>query len=133
MILADTSVWIDLLNGSSTPETALLAAALYKGDVMMGDLILVEILQGMKSQTRNSRAAFAFLDCVTLCGPGIARLAAENYSSLRRAGVTVRGTIDVIIATWCIENRVPLLETDRDFIAIGKRLGLKRLRQAESE
>ena len=61
---------------------------------------------------------------VTLCGPEIALTAAANYRALRRAGVTVRGTIDVIIATWCIENRVPLLYSDRDFKVMEERLGL---------
>jgi predicted nucleic acid-binding protein len=127
MILADTSVWVEFFRDTRSAETALLEAAVRDQTVLMGDLILVEVLQGLRTQSeeRKVAAAFAQLENVTLCGPTIAPLAAANYRALRRAGITVRGTIDVIIATWCIANRVALLHVDRDFVPIEKHLGLR--------
>lgn len=130
MILADTSVWIDFFQGSDSANTTLLEQAIRRGDVFMGDLILVEILQGLKTRTeeRLVSVALTLLDVATLCGPQIAPKAAANYRALRKAGITVRGTIDVIIATWCVENAIPLLHNDRDFEAMEGRLGLVRWR-----
>ena len=126
MILADTSVWIEFFRDVDSPGTALLEAAVRDDEAFIGDLILVEILQGLRTQRQEKKvaAALAQLESVTLCGPQIAPIAAANYRALRRAGVTIRGTIDVIIATWCIENRVPLLHNDRDFDLMEERLGL---------
>jgi predicted nucleic acid-binding protein len=92
----------------------------------MGDLVLVEILQGLKTPTQVKlvSAALTELKIATLCGPEIAPLAAANYRALRSKGITVRGTIDVIIATWCIENQTPLLHNDRDLQIMEDRLGL---------
>jgi predicted nucleic acid-binding protein len=130
MILADTSVWIDFLNGSKTVQTPLLLQALEDGELLMGDLILVEILQGFSTarQTRLAEAALSQLDCRTLCGSEVAPVAAANYAKLRRAGITLRGTIDVIIATWCILNGVKLLHADRDFAAMERKLGSEAYR-----
>lgn len=101
MILADTSVWIDFFRNPVSHQSVLLAQVIRSGDIVIGDLILVEILQGLKTtaQERQATAAFAQLETFTLCGPEIAPVAAENYRTLRRAGATVRGTINVIIAT----------------------------------
>ena len=97
-----------------------------RSEILLGDLILVEVLQGVRAgpQERLISALFAPLPTEALCGTEIALKAAANYRALRRAGVTVRGTIDVIVATWCIENRVPLLHNDRDFEPMEQRLGL---------
>ena len=116
MILADTSAWIELLRRTGSSQGLALEQALLLGDVVLGDLILVEVLQGINSpgQLKQAEAAFAQLDVETLCGPDIAFLAAANYRRLRADGITVRGTIDVIIASWCIENGVELLHRDRD-------------------
>jgi len=117
MILVDTSAWIDFLNDVDAPKTELVAATVRAGSAVVGDLILVELLQGLRTmaQERLAAAALSKLQNVLLCGPQIAPLAAANCRQLRRAGITIRGTIDVIIATWCIENSVPLLHNDRDF------------------
>ena len=130
MILVDTSVWIEFFREVDAREVALLIAGIREGTVLMGDLILVEILQGLRTQTQEHRVAVALADlkCVTICGPDIAPVAAANFRALRRAGVTIRGTIDVIIATWCVENGVPLLHRDRDFTAMEKALGLQAWR-----
>jgi predicted nucleic acid-binding protein len=129
MILADTSAWIDYLGGTPTPAAEALDAVLGKEEVVVGDLILVELLQGYRQdkEAREIAAALSNLPIVTLCGPGLAVKAADNYRFLRAKGVTVRGTIDVIVATWCIANTVPLIAVDRDFHPMEKWLGLTRL------
>lgn len=126
MILADTSVWIDYFAGRETSVVARLDAAIEDRDIVMGDLILVEVLQGAGSEHKLRQIArkLSPIPCVVLCGPDVAPDAAANYRALRRRGVTVRGTIDVIIATWCIRNGAQLLHNDRDFVAIEEHLGL---------
>ena len=126
MILVDTSAWVEFFHDVDSRRTELLAAAIRAGAALVGDLILVELLQGLRTptQVRMVADALAGLQNVTLCGPEIAPAAAANYRQLRRAGITIRGTIDVIIATWCIASRVPLLHHDRDFDSIEQPLGL---------
>jgi len=128
MILADTSAWIDFLRHNETPAATALDRAAGIDGLLMGDLILVELLQGYRegralTELTNDLQQFPI---VTLCGPVLALKAADNYRLLRRKGVTVRGTIDVIIATWCVDNEVPLIHSDRDFGGMEKWLGLKR-------
>ena len=125
-MLADTSVWVDLLRQKETVEAILLQQKLLQGDIVMGDLNLVEILNGVRNAAdeRAASAAFGMLPCKTLCGPDIAPIAAANYRKLRQNGITIRGTIDVIIATWCIENGAMLLHNDRDFGMMEEVLGL---------
>lgn len=126
MILVDTSVWIDVLAERDSPAVEAFETALRDGPPVTGDLILVEILQGFRDgkRLRLAQAALSQFDKVSLCGPEIAPKAAANYRLLRQHGITVRGTIDVIIATWCIENKVALLHGDRDFLAMEQALGL---------
>ncbi len=126
MILADTSVWIDFFAGRQTTQVDLLKQALVAGQVLIGDLILVELLQGPKHRRDVLRLerAFSGLPVEILCGPIIAPIAAANYRSLRKSGFTPRGTADVIIATWCIQCAVPLLHNDRDFRVMEQELGL---------
>lgn len=127
MILCDSSVWIDYFAGRGTLQTDKLDAHLSAELVYCGDLIMVEVLQGIRKAGDLSivSSGFAQLEKVTLCGPQIAPIAAANYRSLRQRGITVRGTIDVIIATWCAENDVPLLHNDRDFAVLEAAMGLK--------
>lgn len=128
MILADTSAWIDYLRGKDSAAARQLDLAAGNEAVLVGDLILVELLQGY----REGRALAALREdlrhfpIVSLCGPAIAPKAADNYRLLRTRGITVRGAVDVIIATWCVENDVPLIHADRDFEGMEKWLGLKR-------
>ena len=128
MILADTSAWIDFLRGKDTPAATALDRAAGSDALLMGDLIMVELLQGYRAgraltELKNDLRLFPV---VTLCGPSLAMTAADNYRLLRSKGVTVRGTIDVIIATWCVANEVPLIHADRDFDSMEKWLGLRR-------
>ncbi|KQT52937.1 MULTISPECIES: PIN domain nuclease [unclassified Aureimonas] len=127
MILIDTSAWIDYFNGVPTPPTRQVEKALLTGRVIVGDLVMTEVLQGVRDDRTLSRIAdeLARFRQVTLCGPDIAILAASNYRLLRRGGITIRGTIDVIIATWCMANDAEVIHNDRDLKQIERLLGLR--------
>jgi len=127
VILVDTSVWIDYFNGANNRYTDNLDSALEEGAVAIGDLIFLEILQGFKTDRDHSRAKTTLesLDQFEMFGHRMALKCAENYRALRRKGKTIRKTTDVIIATFCIENQLPLLFSDRDFIPFVENLGLR--------
>ena len=117
MILVDSSVWIDYFNGISTWQTNLLDTYLSKIPVIIGDLILTEVLQGFRfdkdyETAKNLLSALPFRQ---IGGYNVAVQSAQNYRRLRKAGVTVRKTIDIIIATFCIIEGLVLLHDDRDF------------------
>jgi predicted nucleic acid-binding protein len=126
MILVDTSVWIDYLNGKESSLTNILDKALIDGLVSIGDLILLEILQGIKAEREynKTRTALALLEQYEIFGHNMVEKCAENFRFLRKKGITIRKTNDVIIATFCIENNLPLLFSDRDFIPFVDHLGL---------
>lgn len=129
MIVVDSSVWVDYFNGVGTRETALLDSILGLEPVVIGDLILAEVLQGFRTD-RDMRRARATLDTLIfepMVGRDIALASASNYRALRAKGVTVRKTIDMLIATFCMENRHALLHSDRDFDPIEEYLGLATL------
>ena len=125
-LLVDSSVWIDAFNGRSTVEVGLLNDALDAGEVVLGDLILMEVLQGVRHprQLRATEQALAAFPCRILGGRERARSAAGNYRLLRAAGLTPRSPIDVLIATFCVEESHELLALDRDFPAMIPHLGL---------
>lgn len=127
MILVDTSVWIDYFNGAENNQTNALDSALEEGIVAIGDLIFLEILQGFKNDRdfRNAKITLETLDQYEMFGHSMALKSAENYRALRKKGVTIRKTADVIIATFCIDNEIPLLFSDRDFIPFVTHLGLR--------
>jgi predicted nucleic acid-binding protein len=126
MILVDSSVWIDFFHGTDSRETEFLDKALGETPVAIGDLILTEVLQGFRSGAEMLRARRSLLELfvVEIAGKKRALLAAENYRTLRDNGITVPKTIDTLIATFCIEQRMPLLFTDRDFDPFVEHLGL---------
>jgi hypothetical protein len=127
VILVDSSVWIDYFRGSNTPEAEALDALLGSEPIAIGDLILTEVLQGFVSDRdfNQARKLLTSLLIVDLAGTEIALQAAKNFRLLRSRGVTVRKTIDTIIATRCIENGLPLLYSDRDFDPFVEHLGLR--------
>jgi predicted nucleic acid-binding protein len=127
LILVDSSVWIDYFRGTITAQTGKLDGLLGHEPLAIGDLILTEVLQGFDNQ-RDFNAAVKMLTSLTvveLGGREIAIQAARNFRALRRLGVTVRKTIDIVIATRCIESRYDLLHNDRDFDPFAKHLGLR--------
>lgn len=127
MILVDSSVWIDYFRGSRSAEASRLDALFGEEALIIGDVMLAEVLQGFRSQTDFDAALrlFATLPTVDLAGREVAIEAARNFRRLRERGVTVRKTIDTLIATWCILNDVPLLFSDRDFDPFVEHLGLR--------
>ena len=130
MILVDSSVWIDYFGGRSGPQTDRLDHLLGTELLLVGDLILAEVLQGFGHQRdfNQARRLLESFQIVTLSNPSLAVQAARNFRELRAHGITVRKTIDTVIATWCIENNHALLHSDRDFDAFEQHLGLDVIR-----
>ena len=126
MVLADSSVWIDFFRGVETLEALTLERLLEAGSVVTGDLIMVEVLQGIDRDREFDRVSRLFntLTVFDIGGHAIATKAARNFRTLRTRGVTVRKTICTLIATRCIENGLPLLYSDRDFDPFVAHLGL---------
>ncbi|MEM7467677.1 MAG: PIN domain nuclease [Pseudomonadota bacterium] len=126
MILVDTSVWIDYFNGKNTKKTNLLDSALDGGAVMIGDLIFLEILQGFRNDGdyNTAKRTLSSLDSVELFGNQMVEKCAQNYRFLRKRGITIRKTADLIIATFCIHSKTPLLYSDKDFDPFVKNLKL---------
>lgn len=129
MIVVDTSVWIDYVNGIVSKQTELLHDALLHTRIITGDLIITEFLQGFHSAKNiaQGRQLMEELEYHDLVGKEIAIKAAEHYRTLRKNGITVRKTIDVLIATFCIAHGYALLHNDRDFDAMEEILGLQVL------
>lgn len=127
MILVDTSVWIDYFNGNVDKYTDALDQALEEGVAAIGDLIFLEILQGFRSdkEYKLAKERLSTLQQYEMFGQLIALKCAENYRALRKKGITIRRTADVIIATFCIENNLPLLFSDKDFKPFVQHLGLQ--------
>ena len=127
MIFVDSSVWIDYFTGKNTPEAERLDSLLGKEPIAIGDLVLTEVLQGFRADKdfRKAKELLMSLTVVNILDTTIALKSAANFRALRKRGVTVRKTVDTIIATYCIENRLPLLHSDKDFRPFHKHLKLK--------
>ena len=127
MILVDSSVWIDHLRGAITDPVARLQVLMRGQELLVGDLILCEVLRGVRSEAQASmvEAALRQFVVVSLVSPELAVRAAANYRLLRGRGVTVRTTVDLLIGTFCIERGHVLLHSDRDFVPMERVLGLK--------
>ncbi len=127
MVLVDSSVWIDYFNGEVTVECDALDELLARELVPIGDLILTEVLQGFRTDAgyREARSLLDHLTLVRLGGREVALAAADHYRFLRSKGITVRKTIDMIIASHCIVHDRQLLHADRDFDAIEEHVGLR--------
>jgi predicted nucleic acid-binding protein len=127
MILVDSSVWIDYFNGNKTSQTDWLDSSLGNIPIIIGDLILTEVLQGFQNDKdfKIAKDLLLGIPFMSMGGQSLALQSATNYRYLRRKGVTVRKTIDVIIGTFCIQNQLILLHSDRDFDPMVKFLGLE--------
>jgi predicted nucleic acid-binding protein len=132
VITADSSVWIGYLNGQLSPQTAALDAALddSANEIVLLDLVLMEVLRGFRDEreARFARRLFLPLPVFTAGGESNALAAASMYRQLRRKGVTVRSSIDLLIATWCIQNDCLLIHDDRDFDGMQRLQGLQTWR-----
>lgn len=127
MILVDSSVWVDYFRGSDTPQVALLDSLFGRTRIAVGDLIVAEVLQGVRDEKEFKlvKKVFDTFTRLDLCGYDIALKASENYRVLRAKGITIRKTIDTLIATRCIEDSLALLHADRDFVPFAKHLGMR--------
>ncbi len=127
MVIVDTTVWIDYFNGLRTPQTDWLDTQLSRQRLGLIDLILCEVLQGVRDdrQWQQLRRDLLKFEVFETGGIDLAVAAAHNYRMLRRQGLTVRATLDSLIATFCLLNRHELLHNDRDYDAFESALGLK--------
>lgn len=132
MIVVDSSVWIDYFTGKDTPGAERLDSLLGEELIATGDLMIAEVLQGFRTDRdyRQARKLLLSLTVLNMLNTMIALKSAANFRALRKKGITVRKTIDAIIATYCIENRLPLLHSDRDFQPFHQHLKLKTVLQA---
>jgi len=126
VILVDSSVWIAHLRGHRTSSTAKLEAEARRQPLLIGDLILLEVLQGARNEEHAARIERALrrYSLVQLLSADLASRAARNYRTLRGLGITIRKTADIIIGTFCIENQHALLHDNRDFLPMEQHLGL---------
>ena len=127
MILVDSSVWIDYFNGTTSPETNYLDDQVEKQIILVGDLILSEVLQGFREDRdfESARRALSAFQQVEMLNAALAVQSARNYRAMRKKGITVRKTIDCLIATYCLETNTALLHCDRDFDPFEQQLGLR--------
>jgi len=127
MIIVDTTVWIDYFNGLPTLQTDWLDDQLARQRLGLTDLILCEVLQGVRDdrQWQQLRRDLLKFEVFEMGGIDLALAAAQNYRTLRRQGLTIRATIDSLIATFCLLNDYALLHNDRDYDAFEHALGLK--------
>lgn len=127
MVIVDSSVWVDYFNGKSTPQVDRLDQLLTSQPIAVGNLILTEVLQGFRQDAdyNTAKGLLTSLTVFDLLEADLAIKSADNFRSLRKQGITVRKTIDVIIATFCIENDHELLFADRDFQPFVQHLSLK--------
>ncbi|MDA3787812.1 MAG: PIN domain nuclease [Desulfobacula sp.] len=127
MILVDSSVWIDYFNGKPSWQADLLDYYLSEVPIIMGDLIFLEVLQGFRSD-KDFKTAKSFLSALPfrpMVGYNVALKSAQTYRELRKIGISIRKTIDVIIAVFCITHGFTLLHDDRDFDPISAHFPLK--------
>lgn len=132
MTIVDSTVWVDHFNGRPTVQVRLLHQCLGSVELGIGDLILCEVLQGFREEREFAAARRALLTfpVFSMVGPTVAEKAAGNYRFLRKRGVTIRKTIDLLIATFVMERGFNLLHNDSDFDPFEKELGLQVLRVA---
>lgn len=129
MVVVDSSVWIDFFSGRPSPGRLELRRLLYESDIrlVVPDLVLFEVMRGFRAE-RDHRMAGRLFDTLSVescAGTFLALSAAQHYRHLRSRGITVRSAIDVLIATFCIENDYMLLHHDRDFDAFAEHRGLR--------
>ena len=127
MIFVDSSVWIDYFNGRPSHQVELLHELLGREPLVIGDIVLAEVLQGFRHDRdfRTARDLLTSLRIVNVLNTEIALQSAKNFRLLRKRGITVRKTLDSIIATYCITRGLFLLHSDRDFEPLEKNLGLE--------
>jgi predicted nucleic acid-binding protein len=127
VVIIDTTVWIDYLRGTESPETKWLDGELQRQRLGLTDLILCEVLQGIRDKNTFERVRSELLKFQVFHtgGTTLALAAAQNYRTFRERGYTVRKTIDCLIATFCLQTEHELLHRDHDFDPFEKVLGMR--------
>ena len=127
MILVDSSVWIDYFRSADTPQVALLDSLFGRTPIAVGELVALEVLQGVRDEKefRLVKKVFDTFTHLDLCGYDLAVKASRNHRVLRAKGITIRKTIDTLIATRCIEEKHSLLHADHDFAPFANHFGLR--------
>jgi predicted nucleic acid-binding protein len=127
VIVVDSSVWINRVRDVSTAATRTLDAIVDPRQIIVGDIVLLEVLQGARTEENAERLKRLLrrFQVSAMLNEDLALKAAANYRTLRRRGITIRSPIDVIIGTYCIEHGHVLLQDDRDFVPMAKHLGLQ--------
>jgi predicted nucleic acid-binding protein len=127
VIVVDSSVWIDYFNGTDSASAERLDGLLGVTRLAVGDIILTEVLQGFRddAQYKLAKEAMILLPVFEMLGQAMVIRSAENYRFLRARGITIRKTLDVVIATYCIEHDHSLLFEDKDYLPFVRHLGLK--------
>lgn len=126
-MVVDSSVWIDYFTANQKPQSDLLDYHLEHSRIIVGDIILLEVLRGVRTDAamKTIQGKLSSLPWVPFLTPALAISAAEHYRTLRALGITVPKTADLIIGTWCIVYRMPLLHADNDFLPMETHLGLR--------
>lgn len=126
MIVVDSSVWIDNIRGAAGDHVRMLGE-IHPNSILIGDLVLTEVLQGARNDEHAAKLLREFqqFPIVDMLSADLAPLVARNFRRLRSLGITIRKTTDLIIGTFCIENDHDLLQNDRDYLPMGRHLGLK--------
>jgi predicted nucleic acid-binding protein len=134
VIFVDSSVWIDYFRGEATPQSDILHRLLLSDELTVGDLVITEVLQGFKSEKdfNTAKKLMTSFETIAISDPLLALKAAKNYRVLRTKGITVRKTIDSLIATRCLEDGYHLLHDDSDFDGYEAHLGLKVVKNSWS-
>ena len=129
MILVDSSVWIDYFNGNTTLASEKLDSLLGIRPICTGDLILTEVLQGFKSDSdfTTAKSLMCALPIHNMVGHEISLKSVDNFRLLRKKGITVRKTVDILIATYCIVNQLILWHSDKDFQPFQQHPGLQTI------
>ncbi|MDO8343926.1 MAG: PIN domain nuclease [Cellvibrio sp.] len=129
MILVDSSVWIDYFNGHETPEVAKLDSLLGVEPLALGDIILLEVLQGFRTDAHfnTAKEILSSLTLFNMLGEEAALNAATLFRALRKQGITIRKTNDVVIANFCITHNCSLLFSDKDFLPFVDHFGLRQV------
>jgi predicted nucleic acid-binding protein len=126
-LVIDSSAWIDYFRGGDSISAKNVEAAFSQADILLPDLVFLELMRGFRTSGLAKKAAKLLLSTTRIEVAGFENVvkANQNYWVLRSLGKTVRGSIDLLIGTWCIENGVPLLHNDRDFDIMLQHLGLQ--------
>jgi predicted nucleic acid-binding protein len=127
-VLVDSSVWIAIFRGLPPWTADHVAKVFFERKMLVADLVYVEVVRGAatNAEARLIAAKMNDFESVSVCSVELSRTAVDHHRFLKTKGLTIRGTVDLLIATWCIENNVPLLHADRDFAGFEEHLGLKR-------